>query len=161
MALALGAHFGWPRGLCKTPPEVRTCIQMAAGNGPERPEIPHHALLGLEQLSYFFQALSVRAQVQNLWVNQSANPRPLGGLYPPFLLMVQGQGAHLGVSGIRKQVWVCSADAGVCNAWKAAGEVSSNHCKCDASTAFYTRCKGGWVDRRGALPIGLRPEYNT
>ena len=33
--------------------------------------------------------------------------------------MVEGQGAHPRASGVRKQVWVCSADAGVCNALKA------------------------------------------
>ena len=44
------------------------------------------------------------------------NPGSLGVLYP--LLMVEGQGAHLRASGIRKQVMVCSADAGVCHAWK-------------------------------------------
>ena len=55
------------------------------------------------------QALSVRAQVQNQ-KNHNANPRTLGVLYS--LLMVEGQGAQPRASGSRKQVWVCSADAG-------------------------------------------------
>ena len=69
------------------------------------------------------QALSVRTKL--------ANPRPLGttptmlgtspttlGVLRP-LLAVEGQGAHPRASGVRKQVWVCSADAGVCHALKA------------------------------------------
>ena len=41
---------------------------------------------------------------------------PLGGI---------GTGSSL-AWGIRKQVWVCSADAGVCHAWKAAGKASKD-----------------------------------
>ena len=49
-----------------------------------------------------------------------ANPSTLGVLC--LLLVVEGHGAHPRASGIKKQVWVCSADAGVCHAWKAAGK---------------------------------------
>ena len=56
--------------------------------------------------------------------NQNANLRTLGVRYP--LLVVEGQGTHPRASGIRKQVWVCGADAGVCHAWKAAGKVSKD-----------------------------------
>ena len=52
------------------------------------------------------------------WEN-NATLRTLGVLYS--VLVVEGQGARPRASGIRKQVWVCSADAGVCHAWKAAG----------------------------------------
>ena len=37
-------------------------------------------------------------------------------------MVVEGQGAHPRASGIRKHVWVCSADAAVCHALKAAGK---------------------------------------
>ena len=75
---------------------------------------------------FFVQAyrLSAYALVHKTWKGLSANPRTLGVLYP--LLMVEGQGAHPRASGIRKQVWVCSADAGVCHALKAAGEISKD-----------------------------------
>ena len=43
-----------------------------------------------------------------------ANLTALGVLHP--LLMVEGQGAHPRASGIGKQVWVCSAEAGVSHA---------------------------------------------
>ena len=66
------------------------------------------------------QALSVRAQVKNVGKHHNATLRTLGVLY--FLLVVEVQGAHPQASGIRK----CSADAGVCHAWKAAGEVSKD-----------------------------------
>ena len=49
------------------------------------------------------QALSVRTQVKN----HNATPSTLGVLY--FLSVVEGQGAHPQASGVRKQVWVCSA----------------------------------------------------
>ena len=51
-------------------------------------------------------------------------PSSLGVLY--FLLVVEGQGAYPRASGVRKQVWVCSTDAGVCHALKAAGEISKD-----------------------------------
>ena len=51
-------------------------------------------------------------------------PTTLGVLHS--LLVVEGQGAQPRASGIGKQVWVCSADAGVCHAWKAAGKVSKD-----------------------------------
>ena len=35
-------------------------------------------------------------------------------------MVVEGQGAHPQAAGNRKHGWVCSADAGVCHAWKAA-----------------------------------------
>ena len=71
------------------------------------------------------QALSVRTQVQNVENPHSANPSTLGVQYP--LLVVEGQGAHPRASGFRKQVWVYSADAGVCHAWKAAGKSQQRH----------------------------------
>ena len=37
------------------------------------------------------------------------------------LLVVEGQGAHLPASGMRRQAWVCSTDARVSHAWKAIG----------------------------------------
>ena len=58
--------------------------------------------------------------------NHNATPSTLGVLY--FLLVVEGQGAHPRASGVRKQVWGCSADAGVCHAWKATGKVSKDIC---------------------------------
>ena len=71
------------------------------------------------------QALSVRPKTT--WGgNHNATPSTLGVLY--FLLVVEGQGAHPRASGIRKQVWVCSADAGVCHALKAAGTVNKDIC---------------------------------
>ena len=54
--------------------------------------------------------------------NHNATLRTLDVLY--VLLVVEGQGAHPRATGIRKQVWVCRADAGVEHAWKAAGKVS-------------------------------------
>ena len=54
--------------------------------------------------------------------NHNATLRTLDVLY--FLLVVEGQGVHPRASGIRKQVWVWSADTGVCHVWKAAGKVS-------------------------------------
>ena len=42
--------------------------------------------------------------------NHNATLGTLGVLYS--LLALEGQGAHPRASGIRKQVWVCSADAG-------------------------------------------------
>ena len=52
----------------------------------------------------------------------SANPRALG--VPCPLLTVEGKGAQPRASGIGRQVWPCSADAGVCHAWRAAGKVN-------------------------------------
>ena len=43
-----------------------------------------------------------------------------------FLLVVEGQGAHPPASGVRRHVWVCSANAGVCHALKVAGKVSKD-----------------------------------
>ena len=57
------------------------------------------------------QAPSARAQVQTVGGNHNATPSTLGVLYP--LLVVEGQGAHPRAAGVREQVWVCSADAGV------------------------------------------------
>ena len=54
----------------------------------------------------------------------NATLRTLGVLYS--LLVVEGQGAPPRASGIRKQAWVSSADAGVCHAWKAAGKVTKH-----------------------------------
>ena len=42
------------------------------------------------------------------------------------LLVLEGQGVQPRASGVRKQVWVYSADAGVCYALKAAGEISKD-----------------------------------
>ena len=64
------------------------------------------------------QALSVRAEVTGLGDTHNANPSTLGVLH--FLLVVEGQGGYPRDSWIRRQV--CSADAGVGHAWKAAGE---------------------------------------
>ena len=70
------------------------------------------------------QALSVRAEVTGLGDTHNANPSTLGVLH--FLLVVEGQGGYPRDSWIRRQV--CSADAGVCYAWKAAGEGSKDLC---------------------------------
>ena len=66
----------------------------------------------------------VRSQVRKLGRNHNATPSTLGVLY--FLLLVEGQGAHPRATVVRKQVWVCSADAGVCHALKAPAKVSKD-----------------------------------
>ena len=77
-------------------------------------------------LFFFVQAyrLSAYALKYKTRETHGANLRSLVVLYP--LLMVEGQEAHPQASGNRKQVWVCSADAGVRHAWKAAGEISKD-----------------------------------
>ena len=69
------------------------------------------------------EAPSARARVKNLEKYHSAALSTLGVLYS--LLVVEGEGVDPRASGIRKRGWVCSADAGVCPAWKAAGKVST------------------------------------
>ena len=76
---------------------------------------------------FFFCIQAYRLSAYKTWQNHSENPRTLGVLCP--LLVVEGQGAHPRASGNIKQVWVCSADAGVCHAWKAAGEISKKNGK--------------------------------
>ena len=62
---------------------------------------------------FFFQAYTGSQRTRSsrkLGESHNANLRTLGVLYP--LLVIEGQGAHPQASGIRKQVGVCSADAG-------------------------------------------------
>ena len=66
-------------------------------------------LFGILDYFCFVQAYKLSAyQVKTLRRNQNATPSTLGVLY--FLLVIEGQGAHPRVSGVRKQVWVCSVD---------------------------------------------------
>ena len=88
-----------------------------------------------------------RRSSKTLEENHNANLRPLGVLY--HLLVVEWHGAHPRSTGMRTQVRVCSADAGVCHAWQGAGEMSNNNCK----SVNHKRCHLGEVvwhmSRRG------------
>ena len=113
-----------------TPPAQKVPFSLLSYPGGPRPwtllTVQYYALEMCQIPTFFFrsgiQALSVRAQVQNLEEPQ-CNPRTLGVLCP--LLVVEGQVAQPQLSRNRKQAWVCSADAGVCIAWKAVGEISN------------------------------------
>ena len=76
---------------------------------------------------FFVQAykLSAYAHKENtLGRNHSATLSTTSVLY--LLLVVEGQAAHPRASGVRKHVWVWSADAGVCHPLKAAGEITKD-----------------------------------